>query len=129
MSDPLAALRGAIVLVVEDDAPSARLFDKVLRNAGCLVHVVPDATAASLLIFGGLRPAVIILDLDLPEITGMDFVRVLRSVPATAHIPVIAVSASGVGFSESVARASGCDCFVRKPIDVLAFPAIVARQL
>jgi CheY-like chemotaxis protein len=125
----LGPLDGVIVLIVEDDAASAKLLSKVLRNEGCVVHHATEAGAVSQLLHGGLRPAVILLDLDLPWLNGLDLARIFRQTPATAAVPIIAVSASGEMFSREAALAAGCDEYVRKPIDVTTFAALVARLL
>jgi two-component system cell cycle response regulator DivK len=106
-----------IALVVEDDPPSAKLAARILRGAGCEVHVATTASDAARLVRDGLRPDVVIVDLDLPDLSGMDLIRVLRGYEATRTAPIIAVTASGAGFDEAAARRAGCNTFLRKPID------------
>jgi PAS domain S-box-containing protein len=125
----LASLRGARVLLVEDDPASARLEALVLREAHCEVEIATTASAATKLVVDGLRPAIVLLDLDLPDLTGMDLTKVFRSLDDTRDIPIVAVSASGIAFGERAALSAGCDGFVRKPIDTGTFPTIVAGFL
>jgi CheY-like chemotaxis protein len=122
-------LRGAIVLIVEDDAKSAKLASVVLKQAGCEVHVARDATVAASLVFGGLRPAVVLMDLDLPGVTGIELARVLKTLDTTKDIPIIAITASGGDFTEANARAAGCMGYIRKPIEPDLFPEQIAKYL
>jgi len=124
-----AVLSGVTVLVVEDDPKSAKLASVVLRAAGADVHVATDATAAAMLVFGGLRPAIVVMDLDLPGVTGLELAKVFKSIDATRHIPVVAVTASGVAYGEDFARAAGCDGYLRKPIDPGSFAETIAGYL
>jgi CheY-like chemotaxis protein len=127
MTEP--TLAGVTVLLVEDDPKSAKLAAIVLRAAGADVHVATDATAAATLVFGGLRPAIVVMDLDLPGVSGLELARVLKSIDATRHIPIIAVTASGRAYDEDHARAAGCDGYLRKPIDPGSFAETIASHL
>ncbi len=123
------ALAGVLVLLVEDHPPSARLATMILRDAGAKVVGAATATEAAQLVFSGLRPAIVVLDLELPDLTGMDLAKILRSADATRDVPIVAMTASGLAFGERAARTAGCDAFVRKPIDATSFPRTLAALL
>ena len=125
----VSPLAGGCVLLVEDDPPSAKLVAVVLRHAACNVQVSTDPDAAILLLLAGLQPDAILLDLDLPGMGGLALARFLRVHPATARLPVIAVSASGAPNDERSALSAGCDAYIRKPIDVGSFSRTVADYL
>ena len=106
-------LEGVVIMLVEDDRLSAKLLTTVLVGAGCELHVSADANQATALLLGGLRPDLILLDLDLPGLNGLDFTRMIKARESTRPIPVVAITASGPAFTEGLARAAGCDGFLR----------------
>ena len=123
------SLEGACVLLIEDDPASAKLEALLLRAARCHVQVARDATAGALLLLAGLRPAVILLDLQLPDMDGLDLARFLNARRATPRIPIVAVTSAGPSHRATDARAAGCDGFIRKPIDAETFATQVASYL
>jgi two-component system cell cycle response regulator DivK len=106
---------GPTVLVVEDNELNRKLFVHVLGLAGFAVIEAADGT-------GGLagaresRPDIILLDMDLPGVPGLEVVRRLRNDPAVAPIPVLAVSALVSWRTEARARALGCIGYLTKPV-------------
>jgi CheY-like chemotaxis protein len=127
--DALGLLEGACILLVEDDPASAKLEAIVLRQAKCHVQVTPNASSAAALLLAGLRPAVILVDLHLPDMSGLDFARFVRACKVTAGIPIVAVTSSAPHYREAEIRAAGCDGFIHKPIDTDVFPAMVASHI
>jgi CheY-like chemotaxis protein len=75
------------------------------------------------------EPELILLDLQLPDRDGLSIVRQLKGDPATAHIPVVAVTANAMKGDEAIARAAGVCDYVTKPIDKAHFRAVVAARL
>jgi len=75
------------------------------------------------------RPALILMDLQLPRLDGLEAARLIRADPRLAGIPIVAVTAHAMKGDDEKARAAGCDGFVTKPIQVREFAATVAAFL
>ena len=121
-------LAGRQVLIVEDDPASAKLLAIVLEGESCATRVATSAEAALTTLTESV-PDLIVLDLILPLMSGLLFAQHVRATPATTHVPIIAVSAFNGSEAERVARAAGCNAYVRKPIDALSFPELVRVHL
>lgn len=121
-------LQDVPVLIVEDDAPSAKLVSVVLRGEGCAAPIVPSAEAA-LQLLASYRPRVIVIDLVLPLMGGLLLAQTLKADPTTKDIVLIAVTAFNGSEAERIARQAGFAAYVRKPIDPLTFASIVRDQL
>jgi CheY-like chemotaxis protein len=119
-------LAGAVFLLVEDDPGAARLVRAVLEHEEATVHIAGNATDALLRLHAGLEPAAILLDLGLPLLNGLDLARVLRALPATRSVPIIAVTAADLPLRHHTAIEAGCDGLIPKPIDVATFAASIA---
>jgi CheY-like chemotaxis protein len=104
------------ILVVEDEPACMKLAHVVLAADG---HEVAGAGAVDSAIAEIARsePEVILLDLELPHINGLDLARKLKRDPATRHIVIIAVTAYPERFPREKAIAAGCDAYIVKPID------------
>jgi two-component system, OmpR family, alkaline phosphatase synthesis response regulator PhoP len=103
------------VLVVEDDPAVAAVEVMVLEDAGLAAAVAPDGGAAPAALQHA-RPALVVLDLDLPGVSGFRVLEVLKGDPATAPVPVLVVTALDVAEAKAAARA-GADGFLTKPFD------------
>ena len=100
------------VLVVEDD-PALRDFHRVtLMMAGYHVVAVDDGLSALQLIDSGLVPAIVLLDLGLPRVSGRDVLKELRAHAATRRIPILVVS----GMDTRDVDVQPFDCVLRKPV-------------
>src|SRR6266851_4674989 len=105
------------VLVV-DDAPDGReMLTEYLTFRGLEVIEVPDGGAA-LTQARTRRPAVILMDLQMPGLDGWEATRQLKAHPDTKDIIVIAVTAHALTPDEGIARQAGCDAFIAKPFDI-----------
>jgi CheY-like chemotaxis protein len=124
----LYELVGLQVLVVENDAASAKLLAVVVEEAGCSVTVVESAEEA-LAIVRDLRPAIILVDLVLPLMSGLLLTELLKADPATRDTLLIAVSAVNGPTTERIALRAGCAAYVRKPIDPLSFAQLLVATL
>lgn len=112
------------ILVVEDNALNLRLFCDLLRAHGhdtCAVRDGREAYQTGC----AYRPDLIITDIQLPHVSGIDLIRQFRQDPALAHVPIMAVTAyAGPGDEERI-RAAGANIYVSKPISVVKFIAVV----
>ncbi len=116
------------ILVVEDSPVNMALTVAILENAG---HVVLQAERAGqgISMARELRPDLILMDLQLPDLDGLAATRLLKSDPATADLPVIALTAFAMKGDEDQTRAAGCDSYVTKPIRYKEFLAEVNAVL
>ena len=110
------------ILIVDDDERNRKLVRDVLEAAG-LATIEAQNGAEALDLVRVRRPAVVLLDVRLPDLDGTEVVRRLRADPATRPIPVIAVTALAGAAGELVA--AGFDGCLEKPIDAVALPAQV----
>jgi two-component system cell cycle response regulator DivK len=104
------------VLIVEDDEDTREMYAWCMRAAGWLVDVAADG-AEALLAVPMREPDVIVMDLHMPVLGGLDAIRRLKRNDATMHIPVVAYTAFEPRSSEIAARHAGCDEFVAKARD------------
>jgi two-component system cell cycle response regulator DivK len=116
------------VLVVEDNAANRRLAEFLLRSAGYMVLEAATAREAFQRIQAD-RPDLILMDLHLPEMDGLQAVRRLKADPATRTIPVVAVTANAMPGERERALASACAGYITKPIDKATFLREVAAHL
>jgi CheY-like chemotaxis protein len=105
--------RGSIsVLVVDDDRDARAMYGMYLRHVGCRVRTARDGRVA-ISKANIWAPDVIVMDLSMPVLDGWTASKWLKASPATAHIPIIALSAAPM--AREGARACGCDGFLAKP--------------
>jgi two-component system, cell cycle response regulator DivK len=109
------------VLIVEDDPISADLYQELLNNQGYeTVHVDCGRDALNE-VTGELRPDLILMDIQLPDITGINATRMLKNTIDFFSIPIIAITAFPQKWKEKECREAGCDEFIAKPISVPEF--------
>ena len=118
----------AKVLIVEDNPANMRLALFLLESRG---HTVISATnaEAGLALARDERPDLILMDIQLPEMDGLEATMLLKEDPATRLIPVIALTALAMIGDEERIRAAGCDGYIGKPMRYKEFLAAVAAQL
>jgi CheY-like chemotaxis protein len=116
------------VLIVDDNPTNLKLVAYLVRANGYEVDTAGDAEAA-LAAIAAHRPALILMDLQLPGIDGLELTRRLKSDPATRDIKIIAVTAYAMKGDEDKAREAGCDDYVTKPIDTRALPGTIAKHI
>jgi CheY-like chemotaxis protein len=116
------------VLVVEDNETNQMLTMAVLVRDGYRVVAAASAEEA-LAIMGSERPDIILMDLQLPGMDGLTFTRALKEDPATATIPVVAMTAHAMMGDEVEALGAGCAGYIAKPIDTRTLAGDVRRYL
>jgi CheY-like chemotaxis protein len=116
------------ILVVDDNPTNLKLITYLVKAQGYDVVTAIDAEAA-LAAIAAARPDLILMDLQLPGIDGLELTRRLKRTPETADIRIIAVTAYAMKGDQEKALAAGCDAYVTKPIDTRALPALIAQQL
>ena len=116
----MAAKTSRKVLIVEDNALNMRLFSDLLEAMGYeTLQCVDGAKAVGLAL--ETRPDLIIMDIQLPEVSGLDITRWLKDDERTAAIPVLAVTAFAMRTDEILVREAGCEGYLSKPIQVRSF--------
>ena len=108
------------ILIVEDNKPDMRLLKDILERSGYETLRAEDGLEAVNLVFESL-PDLILMDIQLPEISGLEVTRRLKSDDRSRHIPIIAVTAFAMACHKREALDSGCDAYISKPISVLDF--------
>jgi CheY-like chemotaxis protein len=116
------------ILVVDDRPTNLTLLEFLLRAHGHEVRTAVDAESVFAAI-AAQKPQLILMDVQLPVIDGLELTRRIKANPATADITVIAVTAYAMSGDEQRALAAGCDGYVSKPIDTRALPQLVAKFL
>ena len=116
------------VLIIDDNPVNLKLVAYLVKAQGHDVDTAIDADSA-LASLHARRPDVILMDLQLPGVDGLELTRRIKSDPATAGIAIIAVTAYAMKGDRERAFEAGCDDYVTKPIDTRALPAVIARHL
>lgn len=117
---------GERVLIVDDNPTNLKLVAYLVKAKGYEVDTAADADAA-LVAIAANRPRVILMDLQLPGIDGLELTRRLKADASTRDIAIIAVTAYAMKGDQEKAMAAGCDDYVTKPIDTRALPELIAR--
>lgn len=114
------------VLIVEDNELNMRLFNDLLEAFGYRTVKTRDGRQAVPLAREH-KPDLIVMDIQLPEISGLEVTKMLKDDPALKAIPVLAVTAFAMRGDEQKIRAGGCDAYLSKPISVTTFLDTVRR--
>lgn len=118
----------ATVLIVEDNAANLKLAKFLLESAGHTVLIATDAEAG-LTVARDEQPDLILMDIQLPGMDGLEAIALLKGDDATRGIPVIALTALAMKGDEERIRAAGCDGYIAKPMRYQEFLTIIAAQL
>jgi two-component system cell cycle response regulator DivK len=116
------------IVVIEDNLSSMKLASFLLNSAGYEVLEASNAKNGLELIRSQM-PALVLMDVQLPGMNGLDATRQLKSDPNLTHIKVIALTAYAMSGDEEIMRAAGCDGYISKPIHRLDFLELVNRML
>ncbi len=105
------------ILYVEDDPKSRLIIRKLLENAGCEVYEAADGREGIQKALK-LNPDVILMDIMLPQMNGIEATRKLKETKETSKIPIIALTAKAMARDREKILASGCDEYIAKPMDI-----------
>jgi CheY-like chemotaxis protein len=119
---------GAPVLVIDDNTQNLKLLRVLLSVDGYDVRTATDAEDA-LRILNTFTPEVILMDLQLPGMDGLELTRQLKADPQRCRIRIIAVTAYAMKGDDEKATAAGCDDYVSKPVDADTLSTVVARHI
>jgi CheY-like chemotaxis protein len=121
-------MAGERILIVDDNATNLKLVAYLMKASGYTVDTALDAESAIVAIRNH-HPDVILMDIQLPGIDGLELTRRLKADPATRDIVIVAVTAYAMKGDQTKALAAGCDDYITKPIDTRALPETIARHL
>lgn len=116
------------VLIVDDNPQNLKLAKVILAAEGFDVKTAIDAEDA-LRILESFTPRLILMDLQLPRMDGLELTRRLKADPARREIIIIALTAYAMKGDKEKAFAAGCDGYLSKPIDIDALPRSVSDHL
>ena len=122
---PIDHANGYSLLYVEDDPVSVELMHGLLEDQQNVRLLTATTAGDGLAIAQANRPDVIVLDINLPDADGFELLAQLRTIPSTAAIPVIALSASAMPRDVERGRAMGFTRYLTKPVDVAEFLAAI----
>ena len=121
-------MAGERILIVDDNAINLKLVAYLMKANGYTVDTALDAESAIEAIRSNL-PDVILMDIQLPGIDGLELTRRLKADPATREIVIVAVTAYAMKGDQAKALAAGCDDYITKPIDTRSLPETIAKHL
>ncbi len=116
------------VLIIEDEEDAAELFAEMMRVSGFrVVKITSSAPAIDLL--ASEKPDLVILDIMMPDISGLDILRRMRRDPIWTHIPVVVVSAKGTPADIKTGMDAGASVYLTKPVGFLDLKEAVSRAM
>lgn len=116
------------ILCIEDNAMNWRLVQRLLSQAGHELHWATDGLAGVRMALE-VKPDLILLDINLPDLSGFEVATKLRHLPDMAHTLIVALTAKTLPVDRDTALVTGCDGFIAKPIDPFEFVGQVEGYL
>ena len=116
------------ILIVDDNPTNLKLARVLLTGEGYIVRTAGDAEEA-LAVLQAYRPRLILMDLQLPGMDGLELTRRLKADPDLRSIVIVALTAYAMKGDEDKALAAGCDGYIAKPIDTRTLPDVIRAHL
>jgi two-component system cell cycle response regulator DivK len=116
------------ILIVEDNELNMKLFNDLLEAHGYATVKTREGTKV-LEIARANMPDLVLMDIQLPEISGLDLIRLIKEAQDLNHIPVIAITAFAMKGDEGRIRETGCEDYISKPISVVGFIETIRKHL
>ena len=116
------------ILIVEDNELNMKLFNDLLEAHGYETVTTRDGTKA-LDMAKASNPDLILMDIQLPEVSGLDITRMMKADDDLKHIPIIAVTAFAMKGDEDKIRECGCNGYISKPISIGTFIETIQHNL
>lgn len=117
-------MRDETILIVDDSPDNLILTQFLLESEGFSVRTAEDAEQA-LEVLRTYRPSLILMDLQLPGVDGLELTRRLRASADFREVTIVALTAYAMKGDEENALGAGCDGYITKPIDTRTFPSVV----
>lgn len=116
------------VLIVEDNELNMKLFNDLLEAHG--IETIQSNNGLEVLDLAKQnRPDLILMDIQLPQVSGLDVIKWLKNDEVLADVPVIAVTAFAMKGDEEKIRKGGCEDYISKPISVARFLEVIQKYL
>jgi CheY-like chemotaxis protein len=112
------------ILIIDDNPVNLKLIRVLLAGEGYDVHTAGDADGA-LRVLKNLSPQLILMEVQLPGIDGLELTRRLKADPATRDIKILGLTAYAMKGDREKILAAGCDGYIAKPIDTRALPGML----
>ncbi len=116
------------ILIVEDNEMNMRLFSDLLKSKGYEVFECPEGKNA-LKMTQQIRPDVVLMDIQMPEVDGLTATKMIRQVPEIAHTKIVAITAFVLDGDSERILAGGCDDYIAKPISIPSFFKTIEKHL
>lgn len=133
-TDPVAASpvlpekTGKNILIVEDNPDTLKLLGYLMAEEGHAVETADKAESALALLYS-FTPDVVLMDIRLPGMNGLELTRLIKLARGAKNVPVVAVSARDTAGAIQEAYEAGCDGYITKPVDTRTFAANVRQYL
>jgi two-component system, cell cycle response regulator DivK len=121
-------MAGEPILIVDDNLINLKLARVLLAGEGYQVRTAADAEEA-LALLQVYTPRLILMDIQLPGMDGLELTRRIKADPATAGTTILALTAYAMKGDADKALAAGCDGHITKPIDTRTLPAVIEGYL
>ena len=116
------------ILIVEDNPQNMKLMEMLLEAKGYILLEAIDGEQA-MDVATTERPDLILMDIQLPKMSGLEVTKKLRQLPAFNHIPIIAITAYAMKGDKEKFIEAGCDAYLPKPIDTRELPKVISEML
>ena len=117
------------ILVLDDSATMVMSLSRVLKNAGYAVETAANGKEGMAKLVGGLKPGIILTDLNMPQMDGIAFIKEARRHPATRFTPIIVLTTESSGTKRDEARVAGGSGWLTKPTEPAELITTVKRLL
>src|ERR1035438_512527 len=119
----------ASILLVDDSRTILMSISAVLTKSGYTVETAPDGTDALAKVKAGLRPAVILTDLNMPKMDGITFIREVRKVPGVRFTPILMLTTESQQTKRAEAKTAGASGWIVKPVQPNDLLAVLTQVL
>ena len=121
-------MAGECILVVDDNDMNVKLVRWLLEKHGYAVRTASDAKSARESV-RAVRPQLVLMDIQLPDVDGLQLTREFKADPALKAVPIVAVTSYAMKGDRQKSIDAGCDGYITKPIDTQQFPLEIEKYL